>query len=230
MEIERDDVQLVIGIEQQWQALSAALGSKHVEAGDDLGCLEEHGRYHRAHGPRVERRNDTLGQRLNRSNRHVDDGHAFFSEAIGLSPQAVEFTVSGDDARTLQEREGRQPSSDELVRVLAKRDVLCAVAQETRKACAHGRRLFGRSRPFVIDELGRVEPGTLLRLEPDIRPRLVRVACQEEAFGDAESRVILGEGIFWQSTVSGPQSTFRVPGPGSRAPTVLLSPSIQEAS
>jgi YVTN family beta-propeller protein len=81
------------------------------------------------------------------------------------------------------------------VRVLAKRDVLCAVAQETREACAHGRRLFGRSRPFVIDELGRVEPGTLLRLEPDIRPRLVRVACQEEAFGDAESRVILGEGI-----------------------------------
>ena len=155
-----------------------------------------------------------------------------------MSPEAVEFAVSGDDARTIQERERGQPSSDELVRVLDKRDVLCAVAQETRETCAHGRGPLGRSRPFVIDELGSVEPGTLLRLEPDVRPRLVRVACQEEAFGDAESRVILGEGIFWQSSVSGPQSTVRGPWTVDRGPwTVdcglwpeLLSPSIQEAS
>jgi hypothetical protein len=47
----------------------------------------------------------------------------------------------------------------------------------------------------------------LLRLEPDIRPRLMRVAGQEEAFSDAKSRVVPREGVLCQSSVLGPQST-----------------------
>jgi hypothetical protein len=159
----------------------------------------------------------------------------------------VELAVGGDDARAVEDGERGQPSRDELVRVLTERDVLRAIAEEAREARADRRSLPGRTRPLVVDELGGIEPGALLRVEPDVRPRLVRVAGQEETFGNTKSRVMPGEGIVCQSSVSDPQSTvldFRIPNPESRAPDpgsripdpgsrvpgpVLLSPSTQEA-
>ena len=156
----------------------------------------------------------------------------------------MELAVGCDDARTGGERECGQPARDELVRVLAERDVLCAVADESSEARAHRCGLDGRSLPFVVDELSGIEPGALLRVEPDVRPRLVRVACEQQPLTDSKSRVVPREGILCQSSVSrlsvsqSPVSTVLVfPNPETRARTrvpspspVLLSPSTQEAS
>ena len=151
------------------------------------------------------------------------------------------------------ERECGQPARDELVRVLAERDVLCAVADESSEARAHRCGLDGRSLPLIVHELCGIEPGALLRVEPDVRPRLVRVACEQKPLTDSKSRVVPREGILCQSSVSSPRSPVlglqssvsspqstvlfsripnpesRIPNPESRAP-VLLSPSTQEAS
>ena len=141
---------------------------------------------------------------------------SFFGEAIDLTPDAVELAVGGDDARAFEERQCGQPSRDELVRVLAESDVLRAVAEEPGEAGAHGRGLLGRPCPLLIDELGGVEPGALLRLESDIRPRLMRVAGEQQTLADAKSRVVAREGVLGQSSVLGPQSTVlfsRIPNP-----------------
>ena len=108
------------------------------------------------------------------------------------------------------ERERGQPARDELVRVLAERDVLCAVADESSEARAHRCGLDRRSLPLIVDELCGIEPGALLRVEPDVRPRLVRVACEQQPLTDSKSRVVPREGILCQSSVLGPQSTVLV--------------------
>ena len=69
------------------------------------------------------------------------------------------------------------------------------VADEPGESGTHGRGLDRRSLPFVVDELGSVEPGALLRFEADIGPRLVRVAGEQQTFTDPESRVVLRKSI-----------------------------------
>jgi hypothetical protein len=59
------------------------------------------------------------------------------------------------------------------VRVLSESDVLSPVTDEPCEAGANGGSLRSRSRPLVVDELRRLEPCTLLRLEADIRPGLM---------------------------------------------------------
>src|SRR5207249_10315827 len=54
----------------------------------------------------------------------------------------------------------------------------------------HARGLLFRARPFVVDEFRGVEPGALLTVECRVRPRLVRMARQEHALGDAKARVV----------------------------------------
>jgi hypothetical protein len=114
----------------------------------------------------------------------------------------VELAIRCDDARMGGERERGQPARDELVRVLAECDVLCAVADESSEASAHRCGLDRRSLPLVVDELCGIEPGALLRVEPDVRPRLVRVACEQKPLTDSKSRVVPREGILCQSSVS----------------------------
>ena len=105
------------------------------------------------------------------------------------SPSVV--TIS----RTFQEWQGRQPARDELVRVLAEGDVLRRVAEQSGEAGPTCRRLSGRPRPLVVDELGGIEPRALLGLEADVGPRLVGMSGQQQAFGDVEARVVWGEGV-----------------------------------
>ena len=118
------------------------------------------------------------------------------------------------------QRERGQPARDELVRVLAERDVVCAVADESSEARAHRCGLDGRSLPLVVDELCGIEPGALLRVEPDVRPRLVRVACEQQPLTDSKSRVVPREGDSLSVLgLSVPSLQSRPkPGPGSRAP------------
>jgi hypothetical protein len=78
------------------------------------------------------------------------------------------------------------------VGVLAERNV-AAAAQQASPVAPHLVCDLRRARPLVIDEPRRVEPGLLLRLESDIGPRLVRMACQEQPLRDSEARVVTGE-------------------------------------
>ena len=63
---------------------------------------------------------------------------------IDLAADRVELAVGRDDTRALQERQGGEPARDELVRVLAERDVLRLVAEQSGEAGLHLRRLRGR--------------------------------------------------------------------------------------
>ena len=121
----------------------------------------------------------------------------------------------------VEERQRGQPARDELVRVLAERDVLWPVAEEPREAGAHGCGLDRRSLPFVVDELCGIEPGALLRVEADVRPRLVRVAGQQQPLADSKSRVVPREGIL-VSPRSSSQSTV-LPHPEARGPKPVLT-------
>src|SRR5690606_12907989 len=49
--------------------------------------------------------------------------------------------------------------------------------------------------PLVVDVLGGVEPRLLLPLEAAVRPRLVRVAGQEEPVRDVEAAVVRRQGV-----------------------------------
>ena len=59
------------------------------------------------------------------------------------------------------------------MRVLTERDLPARIAEEPSPSRLDARRLFGSMAPLLVDELRRIEPRALLRLEPDIRPRLV---------------------------------------------------------
>ena len=80
-----------------------------------------------------------------------------------------------------------QQSRDELVRVLAERDVAVGIAEQTPESGLHQGRLLSRALPFRVDELRGVEPRLLLRLESNVRPGLMRVAGQQKPLGDAEA-------------------------------------------
>jgi hypothetical protein len=71
--------------------------------------------------------------------------------------------------------------------VLSEREVGGVVANEPGEAGADCGSLDRCAFPFLVDELGGIEPRALLRLEADIGPRLVRVAGQQQTFGDAKS-------------------------------------------
>ena len=90
------------------------------------------------------------------------------------------------------------------MRVLAKRDRIGIVSNERRKAFSDaGRHRLGAF-PLSVHELGGVEPGPLLRLEADVGPGLMRVAGQQKALTDSESRIVPGERIFDQATSLSP--------------------------
>ncbi|HEU4692859.1 MAG TPA: hypothetical protein VFS23_31070 [Vicinamibacterales bacterium] len=71
--------------------------------------------------------------------------------------------------------------------VVTEGDVARAVADQPGEPSADRGRLKCSAVPFLVDELRGVEPRTLLRLEADVGPRLVRVAGQQQTFGDAKS-------------------------------------------
>jgi hypothetical protein len=173
MQIERHDVDLVIRVDEQGDAVAAARGREHVETGDDLGCLKEDARHHHTRGVRIEQRNHALDKRIGGSRCHIDGNYAFLRQPIDLPADAVELTVGSDDARTFEKRQRREPSRHQFMGVLSESDVVSPVTDESREAGANGGSLRGRSLPLVVDELRGIEPRTLLRREADIRPRLM---------------------------------------------------------
>ena len=73
------------------------------------------------------------------------------------------------------------------MRVLTKRDVAVTIVQQPSPPGAYVLRNLGGAVPFVVDQLGGVEPGLLLRREGDVRPRLMRRPGEQQSFGYAEA-------------------------------------------
>jgi hypothetical protein len=186
-EIEGDHIDLMVRVNQERHSLLTARSRQPIQPRDDLGRLEEHGRHHRARSARIERRDRAVDQRVGRAGRHVHDRDPFLSETIDLAPHAVKLAIGRDDSRPLQKRQRREPLRQQLVSVLSESDIVWGFAHQPGEAGADGGSLKGRPCPFLVDELGGVEPRVLLRFEADIGPRLVRVAGQQQTLGDAKS-------------------------------------------
>jgi hypothetical protein len=103
----------------------------------------------------------------------------------------MKLAVCRDELRPIPQRQRREQSRDELMRVLAERDVAVGIAKQTPESSLHQRRLLSRALPFRIHELRGVEPRLLLRLESNVRPGLVRMTGQQKPLGDAEPRIVL---------------------------------------
>ena len=204
MEIERHDVDLVIRVDSKgtpWRRQDAASTSiPGTISADSKSTLETIAHAVRESSDAI-MRSTSVSAGLAGTLTTVS---SFLGEAIDLPSNAVKLAVGGNDARPCPQGQRRQPSRDQFVGVLSERDVVGAVADEPREAGANGRGLHRRSLPLVVNELGRVEPGALLRLEADIGPRLVRVAGKQQTFADPESRVVLRKGIRCQGSVVSP--------------------------
>src|SRR5258705_11133016 len=77
--------------------------------------------------------------------------------------------------------------------VRRERHPVSRIGAQARQAAAPIVRLLKCLVPHIVDEFRCVEPGLLLRLERDVRPRLVRMTRKKNAFGDSKACVMLGE-------------------------------------
>jgi hypothetical protein len=164
---------MVVGVDEQRRAAAGAAGGDEVEAGNDFRRFEEHRRHQHARRAVVNRHHEPFSQRIGRPRRNPDDLEPFFGETIELSAYCVELAVGRDERGPNSQRQRRQQSRDELMRVLTERDVAVGIAEQSPKSGLHQRRLLGRALPLRIDEFRGVEPRLLLRLESNIRPGLV---------------------------------------------------------
>ena len=155
-------------------ALIAELGAKQeVVTGHDFRGFEQDRRHQDRERPIVDLSSDALGEIQHRPRRDLDDLDLFFGKAIQLTTDRMELARRRDDAPPLANRQRRQPPRDELVRVLPERDVIERVTNQPREARAHLCRLLCGTFPFVVDQLRRIQPRALLRVEADVGPRLV---------------------------------------------------------
>ena len=67
---------------------------------------------------------DPFGQGVHGCGGHLDDLERFFGETIELAPQAVEFAGRRHESRPNTERQRREPSRDQFVRILPERDLV----------------------------------------------------------------------------------------------------------
>lgn len=95
-----------------------------------------------------------------------------------------------------------EPPRDELVRVLAQRNCRRRIAKQPGESLSHALGLSGGLFPLVVDEFSGVKPCALLRVEAGIRPRLVRVAGEQQTLRHAETRVVRREWIHSWARIS----------------------------
>ena len=108
-----------------------------------------------------------------------------------LAAQRVELAVGGDEPRPA--RAGRAPTGSAATRSC----VLAPSAISPRGSSSSARKpsrtrsaLRERALPLVVDVQRGVVERLDLPLERDVRPRLVRVAGEQQPLGDAEARVV----------------------------------------
>ena len=170
-------------------------GGKAGKMWHDLRGLEQYGRHEHAGDPLSEIAHEALCQRVYGSGSDFDDIDTGFGKSIELSANGVELGVGGQEAGVVGARghfrkDRRQQPHDQLVRVLPERDVAFRVVEEPPPSGANFVGHLRGSLPLVINQFCRVEPGTLLRLEGNVRPRLMRMAGQQQPLRHTKAGVM----------------------------------------
>jgi len=193
---------MVIGVNEQLGPVRRAGRGNAIESWNDGGRFEQDRRHqHRERAIRDFTR-ESIGQRLHGVRGDFLHLDPLVRESIHLTTNRVELAVGGHETLSLAERQGRQPTRHKFVRVLPKRDVGGRVAEQPRESGTHACRLLEGAIPFGIDQLRRIEPRALLRLERDVRPGLVRMSREKDSFGDSEARIVRSERIRHSETTS----------------------------
>ena len=157
--------------------------------------------------------------------RHVDDDDAFFGEAIDLPPDAVELAVGCDDARMGARRGSADNQRVTSSCVFCPSAMFSALSPTRRAKPARTAAAWTAARSHLSSTNSAASSqARCCALEPDVRPRLVRVACEQQPLTDSKSRVVPREGILCQSSVSSPRSPVSslqscFPNPESRVPS-----------
>ncbi len=90
-QVERHDVQVVIGVDEKPGARPLTRVRDRCEVRNDLRGFEEYRRDEHCGGAIVHAGGDPFGQGVHGCGGHLDDLERFFGETIELAPQAVEF-------------------------------------------------------------------------------------------------------------------------------------------
>jgi hypothetical protein len=133
------------------------------------------------------------------------DVHAGLGQAAELPAQGVELPGRRDQPATPPgELERRQEPDHQVVRAGAESDLAVRVVEQPPEAGAHLVGSGERAVPLVVDQRRRVVEGLELGVAGDVRPRLVRVAGQQQPFGHPEPGVVRRQGIRRASQVVEP--------------------------
>ena len=189
-DVERHDVQVMVRVDEQHGAVPLTCARHARKTRNDLGGLVEHGRNEHAGSPTVHNVRQAVRQRVGGPRGDLHDRKTFFREPIQLTPDRVKLAIRRHELRPVAQRQRGEQSRHQFVCVRSERDVAVGVSEQPPETRLYARGLLGRPFPFVVHQLGRIEPGLLLRLERDVGPRLVRVAGQEKTLGHTESRVV----------------------------------------
>jgi len=93
----------------------------------------------------------------------------------------MKLAVRRDQLGTLLYWKGREEPDDELVGVRGKRDAIWRIVEQ---ACEPTPDFIGsleRLVPHIVDQLGGIQPGLLLRFERDVRPGLMGMTGQQDS-------------------------------------------------
>jgi hypothetical protein len=193
----------VIGVDQELHAQAPASVHGEPEIRDDVGVFVEDGGHEHRGGAVGHHLLQPFGDLRYRPRWHPDDLDSFLGQTVELATHGVKLTVGRHEAGSLSEGQSRKKAHDEVMGARGEGDVGARIVQE---AGEPGTYLIGPGEgavPLVVHQLRRVEPRLLECRKADVRPRLVRMARQEQPLRDPEPRVMprQGGGIELHSSV-----------------------------
>ena len=183
---------MMIRVDQQRRTFTFAGFSNVRDVRDDLGRLEQHRRQQHAANSIVHLAGNALGEGVDRMRRNLSHLDAHFSKSIELPPQRVKLTRRRDQRTAARSRyqHRRQQPHDQFVCVLTEDDVAVGIVQQSLPSGANAISDNAGAIPFVVHELGRIEPCPLLRFERDIGPCLMRMTGEQNPLTNPKPRVM----------------------------------------
>ena len=202
-DVERHDVEMVIGVDQQLGAMRRACRRHAIESGTIAAVSKSTDDTSTASVRSFTALASAIGQRVHRMRgdlRHLD---AFVGESIHLTADRVELAVGGDEPLTAGGTAGPTASAITSSCVFCPSAMLAGVSPSSRanpartsSACSAARSHFSSTNSAASSQ------ARCCAVEPHVRPRLVRMAGQQQAFADAEPRIVTGQGLAQASTPS----------------------------
>src|SRR5438876_877904 len=109
-----------------------------IELRNDMSSAEQHGRDEYCCGTIVDGIDQPPCQCPHRLGAFLDDlEQALLGQSVELSAEGMEFPVGGHEPRPLTQRQGREKTNNELVRVRTQSDVAVPIAEQPGEATSH---------------------------------------------------------------------------------------------